>query len=150
LALFDLKIPVFLRDEKALFQLIHTLRAWERGRTLEGIRDMTEEIVDNAHQESFCADLLALKSCEAFPVHLLIGKRTGEWVRVRDLCLQIGVDAADVSADLVAAWLSDPAGNEGNAVILFYDEDSLWSMAANYNRQRLLDVVLPTVQRQAG
>ena len=106
--------------------------------------------MDNTHLDSFCADLLALKCREAFPVHLLIGKRTGEWVRVRDLCMQIGLDTADVSADLVAAWLPDPAGNDGYAVILFYDEHSLWSMAANYNRKRLLDAVLPAVQRQAG
>jgi hypothetical protein len=105
---------------------------------------------ETTHLDSFCADLLSLKRCEAFPLHLLIGKRTGEWVRVRDLCLQIGLDADNVPADLVAAWLPDPAGNEGYAVILFYEEQSLWSMAASYNRQRLLVGVLPAPQRHAG
>ncbi len=100
--------------------------------------------------DNLCADLLSLQRCEAFPLHLLIGKRTGEWVRVRDLCIQIGLDAEDVPADIVTAWLPDPSGDEGYAVIVFYDAESLWSMAASYNRQRLLDGVLPAMQRHAG
>jgi hypothetical protein len=93
------------------------------------------------HLDNLCADLLSLKRYEAFPLHLLIGKRTAEWVRIREFCIQIGLDAGDVLPGLVAAWLPDPAGNEGYAVILFYDQESLWSMAATYNRQRLLEGV---------
>lgn len=93
------------------------------------------------HLNNICADLLSLKRCEAFPLNLLIGRREGEWVRVRELCLQAGLEAEELKPDLFAAWLSDTAGDEGYAVILFCDEDSMWTMAARYNRQRLLEGV---------
>src|SRR5262249_20718272 len=98
---------------------------------------------------NFCADLVSLKRWEAFPVHLLIGKRSGEWVRVRDLCLQAGLDVGDLKNDLFASWLPEPTGDEAYAVVIFYDEESLWTMAAHYNRQRLLEDVLPRKERLA-
>lgn len=101
------------------------------------------------HSNNFCADLVGLKRWEAFPVHLLIAKRAAEWVRVRELCLQVGLGAGEVKADLFAAWLPDPAGDEGYAVIFFYDEESMWTMSARYNRQRLLEDVLPGKERPA-
>ncbi len=84
-----------------------------------------------------CADLVTLKTREAFPVHLLTGNRAGEWIRVQQLCLQAGLDAGDVKPDLFASWLADPAGDEDYALIIFYDEESMWTMAARYNRQRV-------------
>ncbi|MGH7223587.1 MAG: hypothetical protein ACRELF_10190 [Gemmataceae bacterium] len=90
---------------------------------------------------NICADLVSLKRLEAFPVHLLTAKRPGEWVPVRELCLQAGLDAEDLRPDLFAAWLAEPTGDEGYAVILFYEEESMWTMAARYNRQRLLEGV---------
>jgi hypothetical protein len=102
------------------------------------------------HLNNCCADLVSLKAREAFPYHLLIGKRTGEWVRVRDLCLQAGLGALDLKPDLFAAWLADPSGEEGYAVILFYDEESMWTMAARYNRQRLLESGLAGKEQPVG
>jgi hypothetical protein len=99
---------------------------------------------------NFCADLVSLKRWEAFPVHLLIGKRTAEWVRVRELCLQAGLSPGDLKPDLVATWLPDPAGDEGYAVIIFYDAESMWTSAAHYSRRRLLEGVLPGKERPAG
>ncbi len=99
---------------------------------------------------NLCADLVGLKRWEAFPVHLLIAQRVGEWVSVRKLCLQTGLDAGDVKPDLFAAWLSDPTGDEGYAVILFYDEESMWTMAARYNRQRVLDQTARVVAGEMG
>lgn len=87
---------------------------------------------------NFCADLLSLKRYEAFPLRLLMGTREAEWVRVRELCLQIGLETGDLKPDLFATWLPDTASEEGYAVILFCDEESMWTMAARYNRQRLL------------
>jgi hypothetical protein len=109
-----------------------------------------EEDEELLRLNNLCADLVSLKQWEAFPMHLLVGKRTGEWVRVRDLCSQAGLSPVDLRPDLFAAWLPDPAGEEGYAVILFYDEESLWSMAARYNRQRLLEGVLPGRARQVS
>lgn len=90
------------------------------------------------HLNNLCADLVSLKRWEAFPLLLLTSKREAEWVRVRDLCLQACGDSGDLKPDLYAAWLADTAGDEGYVVILFYDEESMWTMAARYNRQRLL------------
>ncbi len=104
---------------------------------------------DLTHLNNVCADLVSLKRWEAFPAHLLIGKRTAEWVRVGELCVQAGLDVGNLKPDLFAAWLPDPAGDARYAVIVFYDEESLWSMAASYNRQRLLEGVLAGVQRHA-
>lgn len=98
---------------------------------------------------NFCADLVSLKRWEAFPVHLLAEKR-GEWVGVRELCLQVGLDAEDLKPDLFAAWLAAPTGDEGYAVILFYDEETMWTLAACYNRQRLGEgVSTVTAERQS-
>jgi hypothetical protein len=85
-----------------------------------------------------CTDLVSLKKWEAFPLHLLGSKRPGEWVGVRDSCLQVGVPPGDVEPQLFATWLPDPRAQPGYAVILFYDDESKWSMAAHYNRLRLL------------
>jgi hypothetical protein len=87
-----------------------------------------------------CTDLLSLKKCEAFPLHLLGTKRSGEWICVRNLSLQIGMSRGDLKPELFATWLPDPRGYEAYAVILFYDDESKWSMAAQYNRDRLLHV----------
>lgn len=93
------------------------------------------------HLNNLCADLVSLKRWEAFPLNLLIGKHEAEWVRVRDLCHQCGLEVEELKPDLFAAWLPDTAGDEGYAVVLFYDEESMWTMAARYNRQRLLQNV---------
>jgi hypothetical protein len=84
-----------------------------------------------------CSDLVSLRKFEACPLQLLRGQ-PGEWVGVRDLCLQIGVSADNLKPDLFATWLADPMGHDGYAVVLFYDDESKWTMAAHYNRQRLL------------
>ena len=83
-----------------------------------------------------CADLVSLKKWEAFPLHLLGSWRAGEWIGVREVCLQISVAVGDLAPDLFAAWLPDPKGHDGYAVILFYEDESKWSMAAHYNRGR--------------
>lgn len=85
-----------------------------------------------------CTDLVSLKRMEAFPLHLLGSKRPGEWIGVRAFCLQIGVAPGDLRPDLFATWLPDPLAQDAYAVILFYDDESKWSMAAHYNRGRLL------------
>ncbi len=85
-----------------------------------------------------CTDLVSLKKCEAFPTRLLTAGRLGEWVAVREMCQQINVPPGDLGPDLFATWLPDPMAHEGYVVILFFDEESKWSMAAHYNRARLI------------
>jgi len=84
-----------------------------------------------------CTDLVSLEKTEAFPLHLLQRKQPGEWVRVREFALQVGVDIGESIPQLFATWLPDPMAHDGYAVILFYDDESKWSMAAHYNRARL-------------
>jgi hypothetical protein len=84
-----------------------------------------------------CTDLVSLKKLEAFPLSLLSSRLVGEWVSVRQQCQQVGLDAGDMKPDLFVTWLADPLGNEAYAVILFYDDESKWTLAAHYNKQRL-------------
>jgi hypothetical protein len=86
-----------------------------------------------------CTNLVSLRKSEAFPLHLLQSKRSGEWIQVREICSDAGVAAGELKPELFAAWLPDPRGREAYAVILFYDDESKWSMAAHYNRGRLVD-----------
>ena len=71
-----------------------------------------------------CTDLVSLAKWEAFPLRLLGRKRPGEWIGVREFCLEIGVGVGQLKPELFATWL-------------FYDDESKWSMAAHYNRERL-------------
>ena len=96
-----------------------------------------------------CTDLVSLKKCEAFPLRLLDGKRPGEWIQVREFCLQVGVAAGEFKPELFATWLADPMGDTAYVVILFYDDESNWSMAAQYNCRRLLGDAAPDPSQQA-
>ncbi len=85
-----------------------------------------------------CTDLVSLESREAFPSHLLRDKASGEWVVVREFCLQVGLVPGDFKPHVFATWLADPLAQAAYVMILFYDDDSKWSMVAHYNRLRLL------------
>lgn len=98
---------------------------------------------DDIEIANACADLLGLKANEKFPLHLLRDKRAGEWIGVGELCRQSGVGARPIKPALFVTWLPDPIGHQEYAVVLFYDEDSQWSMAAHYNRGRLIPGVTP-------
>ena len=84
-----------------------------------------------------CTDLVSLRKFEAFPRRLLESKPSGEWIGVNELFRELGLPGGDLGPEVFATWLSDPMGHEAYAVILFYDDESKWSMAAHYNRGRL-------------
>lgn len=92
--------------------------------------------------ENFCADLVSMKRCEPFVLHLLTSTQAGEWVRVNELCTALGLAADGVEPELFATGLADPVGDEGYSLIVFYDNASMWTTAARYNRQRLLEETL--------
>jgi len=96
---------------------------------------MEDEEIDLCNK---CTDLVGSKKTEAFPLYLFQHLRAGEWVGVQDLCQRIGVSEVDLKPDLFAAWLPDPMAEEAFAVILFYDDETKWSLTAHYNRARLL------------
>jgi hypothetical protein len=83
-----------------------------------------------------CTNLVTLRKAEAFPMHLLGSRRPGEWLCVREVCLQIGVAPGDLRPDVFATWLPDPLAQEAYVVIMFYDDETKWSMAAHYARAR--------------
>jgi hypothetical protein len=89
---------------------------------------------------NICTDLVGLRKMEAFPLRLLETKQPGEWIAVREFCMQIGLAAGDPKPELFATWLPDPLAHDAFAVIMFYDDESKWSMAAHYNRARVLGV----------
>jgi hypothetical protein len=65
-------------------------------------------------------------------------QRPGEWICLREFCLKIGIAACERKPKLFATWLPDPLAEDAFVVIFFLDDDSKWSMAAHYNRARLL------------
>jgi len=91
-----------------------------------------------------CADLVTLAKKEAFPQHLLGSKRPGHWIGVREFCSQIGITPGDLGPDVFVTWLPDPTAHEAYAVIMFYDHESQWTMAAHYHRARLLSDTSPS------
>lgn len=96
-----------------------------------------------------CTDLVSLRKNEAFPLRLLGSKRPGEWICVREFCLQISIAPGNLRPECFATWLPDPMAHEAYVVIMFYDDESKWSMAAHYNRGRLLDGVSPSQALQS-
>ena len=54
-----------------------------------------------------------------------------------DFCLEVGINPGELKPEVFATWLPDPMANGDYAVVMFYDDDSKWSMAAHYNRERL-------------
>jgi hypothetical protein len=86
---------------------------------------------------NFCSDLVSLQPLESFPRNLLAQRASGEWAVVDELCRQSSVPVSSAHPNLFATWLPDPAANEAYVVILFFDDESKWTLAANYHRQRL-------------
>ena len=84
-----------------------------------------------------CTDLVTSRKSEAFPLRLLKDRRPGEWVRVRDFCQEISVPSNDLRPEVFATWLNDPMAHPAYVIIMFYDDDSKWSMAAHFNCARL-------------
>ncbi len=97
-----------------------------------------------------CADLVTLAKKEAFPRYLLGSKRPGEWIGVGALCSQVGITPGDLGSDVFVTWLPDPTAHEAYAVIMFYEHESKWTMAAHYHRGRLLGGASPSQSLQEG
>ena len=53
-----------------------------------------------------------LRKCEAIPLHLMESKRSGEWIRVHEFCLHVGVSVGELKPELFATWLPDPMAHE--------------------------------------
>jgi hypothetical protein len=93
---------------------------------------------------NLCTDLVSLRRYEPALVYLLRDRPAGSWVPVRELYAHAGQIAAPVKPQLVAAWLPSPGDDSGYAVILFLDDDTKWSLTADYNVARLLNQQEPS------
>ncbi len=86
---------------------------------------------------NLCAELVTLRDCDAFPLALFNDYQAGEWVRVEALCQKTAIALAGTKADLFTPWLPDPHGVQNYAIIVFYNDATKASFAAQYNKARL-------------
>lgn len=92
---------------------------------------------DTDLMSNLCTDLVALRRMEPAVSHLLRDHHSGVWVPVANLYSQTEVPFPESGAELQTAWL--PAPHDPNyAVIVFFDDESKWSMTAEYDAMRLL------------
>jgi len=92
--------------------------------------------------ENACLDLVTEHRNEPDVRALLTEHQAGEWVslyRIHNAAKPKATDAARFDASGVfVTWLPDPTGDPSFVLILFFDDCSKWSAAAQYNRSRLL------------
>jgi len=86
---------------------------------------------------NLCADLVSLRRLEPGLTYLFRDTRPGSWTPVRELYHRAGQPEAGVKPQLAAAWLPSPGGPD-YAVVLFFDDETKWSLTADYNVARLL------------
>lgn len=118
-------------------------REWtQRVRGVDPVYKKVEQVNqmnDDDQSLTFCVDLVTVKTGEPFLLNLFERHPMGKWCRVREMCEELGIPASAVKPDVVTVWLDDPFGDEGYAVIVFFDDDTKQSFAANYNKRRLLN-----------
>lgn len=92
---------------------------------------------DSDPQMDLCSELVTLRKTEPFLLTLLTEHGPGEWASVGEICRRIHFVSTEISPGLVSTWLPDPFGADDFIVIIFYDDETKRSLAANYNRCRL-------------
>lgn len=81
-----------------------------------------------------CADVVSQKSSEKFLLSLLTQKRMGHWTAAGELAQQTGADLTGIGPDLYVTWVDDPSGNPAYALVLFFDDETKLTAAAQFNR----------------
>ena len=46
------------------------------------------------------------------------------------LCQEAAMPASQIKPDLFVTWLPDPMGQDGYAIVIFYDDESKWATAS--------------------
>jgi hypothetical protein len=85
---------------------------------------------------NLCADLVSLRRLEP-GLGMLFREPKGSWVPVRELYSHAGQPDESIKENLVAAWLPSPT-DPNYSILVFLDDESKWSMTADYNSTRLL------------
>ena len=86
---------------------------------------------------NLCGDLVALRRLEPGLTYQLRDTPPGAWLKVRELYRRAGEENASIKEPMSVAWLPYP-DEPDFAVILFHDDETGWSMTADYNVGRLL------------
>jgi hypothetical protein len=68
---------------------------------------------------------------------ILVQVPAGSWTPVYELCNRAGGAGEPIKAELNAAWLPAPGAAPGYTVVVFFDDDTKWSLTAEYNVARL-------------
>lgn len=98
---------------------------------------------------NICTDLVSLRRLEPGVIHLLRDRKPGAWTHVRDLYERAEEESTSMTTDLLAAWLPSP-NDPDYAVIVFFDDETKWSLTAEYNAKRLLGQQAPAQVAVAG
>ena len=80
------------------------------------------------------ADIVSQQSAQGFISSLLNQTQMGQWTPAEQLARQSGLDLNGIGPELFVAWLDDVSGDRDYALILFYDDETKLSAAAQYNR----------------
>ena len=80
-----------------------------------------------------CADVVSQKSSERF-LALLLTQRMGQWNAARELAQQSNVDLNGIGADVSVTWVDDPSDDAAYALVLFFDDETKLTAAAQFNR----------------
>src|SRR5262245_5353330 len=104
-----------------------------RGSRTWSVEARMDELNEDDVLSNQCGDLVSLTRLEPAIGSLFGEKAAGAWGSVRYLYAKAGQANDSIKAGVVAAWLPTPSGDPDSAVVLFYDEESVWSMTAWYN-----------------
>lgn len=96
-----------------------------------------------------CTDLVSLRKLEPALIHLFRDTTPGVWVPVRELYARAGHSGEAIKTGLAAAWLPSP-GDPDYAVVVFFDNETKWSLTADYHAARLLGQQPQTQVAAAG
>jgi hypothetical protein len=103
-------------------------KAWCNEATMDDEADILSNV---------CVDLVSLCRLEPGLKFLFAQTVPGSWTSVRDLYDRAGQPQPNVESKLAVTWLPSPGGPD-YAVVLFFDDETKWSLTADYNVARLL------------
>jgi hypothetical protein len=84
-----------------------------------------------------CGDLVSQKSSEAFLASLFSRKHMGQWTKAAELGKDTGFDLNGIGPDVFVTWVDDPSGDPTYALVLFFDDETKLTAAAQFNRSVL-------------
>ena len=98
---------------------------------------------------NFCTDLVSVRKWEPLLLRLFQNYEAGKWVSVTKLVAEAGFHAGAVPLQtLSVSWMRTP--NPNYRILTFLETDSMWSMHADYNFERLRQAAVQRAVPQAN